>query len=100
MAYLNTIDDIIKLRQRTLKVMKLEVNNRKLSRKLPNWDEFMAGAYIEQLEPIVRDAILVMRRKGYNTNSSGFWGIGDPKAEYNFTIEWVNRSTAKKIPNY
>jgi hypothetical protein len=37
-------------------------------------EELNMGAYKEELEPQVRDAILTMRRKGYNTGSSGFWG--------------------------
>lgn len=32
------------------------------------------GAFVEELEPQVRDAVLALRAKGYNTASSGFYG--------------------------
>lgn len=40
----------------------------------PTDEEWNLGAYIEELEPQVRDAAMLMRQKGYNTGSSGFWG--------------------------
>jgi len=30
--------------------------------------------FVEELEPQVRDAVLVFNRKGYSTLQSGFWG--------------------------
>ena len=42
---------------------------------IPTEEEHNLGAYVEELEPQVRAAVMVMRRKGYNTGSSGFWGI-------------------------
>lgn len=40
----------------------------------PTDEEWNMGAYKEELEPQVRDAAMSMRKKGYNTGSSGFWG--------------------------
>ena len=40
----------------------------------PTTEELAMGAYIEALEPQVREAVLGMRRKGYETHSSGFFG--------------------------
>lgn len=42
----------------------------------PDAEELSLGAYWEQIEPQVRDAVLVLRRKGYNTYESGFCGFG------------------------
>ena len=40
----------------------------------PSAEEYAMGAFIEIIEPQVRDAVLTLRRKGYNTQGSGFWG--------------------------
>jgi hypothetical protein len=39
---------------------------------IPTEEELSMGAYVEELEPQVRDAVLMMRRKGYDTDNSGF----------------------------
>lgn len=52
--------------------MKLEVKARLDSGRQPTAEELAMGAFIEELEPQVRDAMLAMRRKGYGTASSGF----------------------------
>ena len=40
----------------------------------PTEEELSLGSYLEALEPQVRDAVREMRRRGYVTNSSGFYG--------------------------
>lgn len=40
----------------------------------PTDEEWNMGTYKEEIEPQVRDAAMLMRQKGYNTGSSGFWG--------------------------
>ncbi len=40
----------------------------------PTDEEINMGAYTEEIEPQIRDAVIALRRKGYNTGSSGFWG--------------------------
>lgn len=42
--------------------------------KAPTNEEVLIGAYIETLEPQVRNAVFEMYRKGYATESSGFGG--------------------------
>jgi len=37
-------------------------------------DELRLGAFMEELEPQVRDALVVLNKKGYQTHSSGFYG--------------------------
>lgn len=51
-----------------------ELKNRLSGKPEPTEEEFNMGAYAEELEPQVREAVMGMRRKGYNTGSSGFWG--------------------------
>lgn len=41
----------------------------------PTEEERSAGVFREHLEPQVRDATFLLRQKGYNTYSSGFWGF-------------------------
>jgi len=43
----------------------------------PSEEELAAGCFRETLEIQVRDAVFVMRKKGYNTYSSGFASIGE-----------------------
>jgi hypothetical protein len=38
----------------------------------PTSEEYAMGAFIEDIEPQVRDAVQVLRQKGYNTTTSGF----------------------------
>jgi|GEM_PF-5555584 len=40
----------------------------------PTDEEWSMGAYREEIEPQVCDAAMLMRQKGYDTGSSGFWG--------------------------
>lgn len=40
----------------------------------PTEEELNMGAYVEEIEPQARDAIIELRRKGYQTQSSGFYG--------------------------
>lgn len=51
-----------------------ELGDRIANNPEPTDDEWSMGAYKEELEPQVRDAAMLMRQKGYNTGSSGFWG--------------------------
>lgn len=51
-----------------------ELQERLTNNPTPTDEEWNMGAYKEELEPQVRDAIMLMRKKGYNTGSSGFWG--------------------------
>jgi len=37
-------------------------------------DELRLGAFMEELEPQVRNALIVLNKKGYKTHSSGFYG--------------------------
>lgn len=51
-----------------------ELGDRIANNPIPTEEEWNMGVYKEELEPQVRDAAMLMRRKGYNTGSSGFWG--------------------------
>jgi hypothetical protein len=50
------------------------LGNRIANNPMPTDEEWNMGAYKEEIEPQVRDAVMVLRQKGYNTGSSGFWG--------------------------
>src|SRR5690349_3942618 len=60
------------LREDTLKKMQIEYNDRMASNAKLNPEEFKMGAYLQEIEPQVRGAVLDLSRKGYITTDSGF----------------------------
>ncbi len=64
--------DFARLRSETLKKMDKEVAERRARNPKASDEELDMGAYIEQIEPQVREAVLILRRKGYNAYLSGF----------------------------
>lgn len=66
--------DFAKLRRRTHERGDSEVKERKDKNPKATDEELSAGVYREGLEPQVRDAVFVLRRKGYTTYESGFGG--------------------------
>lgn len=54
--------------------MNRELRRRTSNRPAPTEEELELGTYLEGLEPQVCDAVREMRRKGYATHSSGFYG--------------------------
>ncbi len=52
--------------------MKEDLRQRERMNPEPTEEERNLGTYIENIEPHARQAVLEMRRKGYNTASSGF----------------------------
>jgi len=65
----------IQERQRTHAINDFDFDKRLEENPHPTDDERRIGAYIESLEPQVRDAILILTRKGYVTVTSGYDGI-------------------------
>jgi hypothetical protein len=64
------------LRKRVHKENDEEVERRFNSDAPASPEEEAAGVYREQIEPQVRDAVFLLRKKGYQTVNSGFeWGI-------------------------
>lgn len=64
--------EFTELRKRVLRENEKEIIGRIASRPEPDQEELSAGAYREMIEPQCRDAIFLIRRKGYDTCSSGF----------------------------
>lgn len=54
-----------------------DLKNRIAENPEPTEEELDMGAYVEEIEPQARDAIIELRRKGYQTQSSGFYGHED-----------------------
>ncbi len=65
------------LRERVHAEIKVKLEERIRNNPHPTDEEIMIGAFWEEIEPQVRDAIKELHRKGYPTFSSGFWGQGD-----------------------
>jgi hypothetical protein len=81
-AFHNLSDDQIELYRYFCLMRKMELarvremtDKRAKENPVANLMELEMGAYAETIEWQVRDAIMVMREKGYPTVSSGFWGL-------------------------
>jgi hypothetical protein len=61
-----------RLREEVHRQNEVETAARVERNPMPNEEELSMGAYGEMIESTVRDAVLTMRHKGYNTLSSGF----------------------------
>lgn len=64
-----------KLRRQLVEESDADVERRTKNRPQPDEEELRLGNYWEVLEPHVRAAVKVMRRKGYSTWVSGFSGV-------------------------
>jgi hypothetical protein len=67
-------EEFAKLRLRVREQVASAVSERVRSNPQPTAEEYRLGAFAEELEPQVRNAVLTFTRKGYATRSSGFWG--------------------------
>lgn len=70
------LQEFIELRERVLREQKDELRQRVATNPVPDDEELSAGAYREEIEPQCRKAIFTIRKKGYDTFSSGF-GTGN-----------------------
>jgi hypothetical protein len=68
-------DDFYELRNIVYDQVERELNERISSDPQPTKEELNLGCYWQAIEPQVREAVKIMRKKGYNTASSGF-GVG------------------------
>lgn len=64
----------VKLRRDTLADASDRFRARVMSAPEPTEEEWKLGVYREEIEPQVRDAVIMLRNKGYNTFESGFYG--------------------------
>jgi len=64
----------IKLRKKTVEACWASVEAREVENPQATEVEVSMGAYVENIEPQVRGAVLSLREKGYATYESGFYG--------------------------
>jgi hypothetical protein len=86
-----------KLREQVHIEIDQSVAERLKSAPLPTDTEVMIGAYLEELEPQVRDAILVMYQKGYQTESSGFYLRDNDEAQVIDGYFDIDEETEEKL---
>lgn len=67
-------NDFIKLRQMVLVSADNALKKRLRENPNPNEDELRIGCFVEELEEQCRDAIVLINKKGYSGESSGFMG--------------------------
>lgn len=70
------------LRQEAIQQIKQDVQQRIQQNPQATDQEFAMGAYLESIEPQVREAVQFFRQKGYPTAGSGFWGPGGSQSIY------------------
>ena len=76
------------LRQRIVDENERSAELRRIKNPYPTPEESNLGAYIEHIEPQVREAVLSLRRKGYNTYESGFMSVtGRQAISFTNTVE-------------
>ena len=89
-------ESLTKLKWQVHAEQRADVLNRIRTHQKLTEEEERLGVRMEDLEPQVRDAVLVFNKKGYSTYSSGFWGRN---SEYQ-TIEGdykLDQDTQKKL---
>jgi len=64
-----------KLRKEALDQLRLDVEKRKKENPVASQSELDMGAYKESIESHIRDTVIALRTKGYNTTLSGFSGF-------------------------
>lgn len=67
--------EFLKARARAHSLARRDLVFRIRSNRVPSQEEVQLGAFVEELEPQVRDAVREFNRKGYPTRSSGFYLI-------------------------
>jgi hypothetical protein len=67
--------------------MCVELAERLATDPTPTDEERRMGTYVQMIEPQVRNAVLKLREKGYDTNSSGFNGARTPGTQ---SIQFLN----------
>ncbi len=88
-------DALVTLRKEIHEKMRKELTERLKENPIPSEDEIYITVFREMLEPQVRDAVFVFRRKGYTPESSGF--TGDAKEQLLDGYFTLDDETVKKI---
>jgi hypothetical protein len=83
--------DFAQLRHETHIKMEQDLAKRQAVDQKASEQELDLGAYIEQIEPQVRETVLELRQKGYTTHTSGFSGFDSQKIS--FTEEHLKNYT-------
>ena len=86
-----------RLKFNTQRKVYIETRRRQKENPRPNKIELILGFFIEELEPQVRQAIIIMDKKGYSTDKSGF--MNNPLCqmiEGDFQLDEKTRRTLEK----
>lgn len=74
--------DFAKLRKETHEQMRQELQKRAAESPNATEEELSMGAYQESIEPQVRETVLNLKKKGYTTFESGFYGYNQQKISF------------------
>lgn len=95
--YKELLGDMDELRSAVHTIMQEEVQERMRVNPTPTHEELMVGAFKEELEPQVRDAIFEFFKKGYTTESSGFGGGGRQEIDGFFDIDDKTKKALREM---
>ncbi len=88
-------NQLAELREEVHREMEKEIKERLENNPKPTEEEIRMAAFKEDLEPQVRDAVLAFNKKGYGTESSGFYEESKFQAiDGHF---YIDENTKKKI---
>jgi len=90
---INLYSQFAKLRKEAIAMCSRELEERKKNNISPSEEELSMGIFREMLEPQVRNAVLLLRKKGYNSFESGFYDFDTQ------IIGFENKILEKYLPN-
>lgn len=64
-----------------------DLEKREKENPIPTMEELMLGCYVEQIEKQTRQAVLVLRKKGYTTRQSGYYNKNTGSQFFDFENE-------------
>lgn len=89
------IEQCKRLRDKVNATCERETQERILKNPHPTTGELLMGAFREELEPQIRDAIIKMNQKGYPTQTAGF--IADGLSQYMSGVFDIDPDTEEKL---
>jgi hypothetical protein len=87
-----------KLKYSIQRKTEIDLKKRKSQKSHPTKEELGLGLFIEELEPQVRKAILILNKKGYSTDASGFMeNPCDQMIEGDFSLDETTIQKLRKL---
>ncbi len=104
-AQVQTYSLYAKQRKRVHEESRSTYQERKVKNPAPTPEELSMGCYLESIEPQVQQSVMNLRRKGYATYESGYYGLstqkigftGKPLEHFQFPEDFLNTLAHKGV---